>query len=265
MIDTEALDARAEFAEELVSDAAALAFSYFERLGTLTVRSKGLQDLASEADLDVELMVRERLQSRFPDDGFFGEETGRQAAHGASGGLWVVDPIDGTQPFVSGMTSWCVSLAYVVDGTLEMGFVAAPARRETFIGRRGRPSTLNGEPIAVKAVSGVTEGMLGIGYSPRLDANGFLKTFGSLIRAGAMPYRDGSGALMLCAVACGRLIGYVEQHINAWDCLGAIAVIEGAGGRVNPFLEGDGLWTGNRIVAASPMLYPALEALVSVE
>ena len=50
-----------------------------------------------------------------------------------------------------------------------------------------------------------------------------------------MFYRDGSGALMLCYVACGRLIGYVEPHINSWDCLGALAVLEAAGGRSNDF------------------------------
>ena len=105
--------------------------------------------------------------------------------------------------------------------------------------------------------------MLGIGYAPRFGPEEFLVSFSALIRAGAMPYRDGSGALMLCDVACGRLIGYVEHHINSWDCLGAIAVIEGAGGRVNAFLDNDGLWSGNRIVAASPALYPVLEALVT--
>lgn len=263
-MDSEALDARFAFAHALVEEAAALALSYFVRLETLTVRSKGLQDLASEADLDVEVMIRGRLQSRFPEDAFLGEETGRQSVAGTSPGIWVVDPIDGTQPFVNGMSSWCVSLAYVADGVLEMGFVAAPVRREVFAGRRGQASTLNGRPIAVKAVAGVTEGMLGVGYSPRLAADGYLAVYGALIRAGAMPYRDGSGALMLCAVACGRLIGYVERHINSWDCLGAIAVVEGAGGRVSPFLDGDGLWSGNSIIAASPMLYPALEALVAV-
>lgn len=263
-MDSEALKARFTFALQLVDEAAALALSYFERIETLTVRNKGLQDLASEADVDVEIVIRDRLRSRFPNDAFLGEETGRHAVSDKASGIWVVDPIDGTQPFLNGMTSWCVSLAYLYNGILEMGFVVAPARRETFVGRRGHASTLNGRPIQVRSASAVTEGVLGIGYSPRLAPDGFLTAFASLIRSGAMPYSDGSGALMLCAVACGRLIGYVEQHINAWDCLGAIAVIEGAGGRVNPFLDGDGLWSGNRIIAASPTLYPVLEALVSV-
>ena len=62
-------------------------------------------------------------------------------------------------------------------------------------------------------------------------------------------------------MAAGRLIGYVEPHINAWDCLGALAVIEGAGGKINDFLAHDGLWTGNRVIAAPEAIYPELESV----
>ena len=58
-----------------------------------------------------------------------------------------------------------------------------------------------------------------------------------------------------------RLISYVEPHINSWDCLGVIAVLEAAGGVTNDFLAGDGLWRGGPLVAASPELYPVLLAL----
>ncbi len=80
-----------------------------------------------------------------------------------------------------------------------------------------------------------------------------------------MFYRDGSGALSLAYVAAGRLIGYVESHINSYDCLGAMAVIEGAGGRVSDFLAGDSLFVGNALVAASPELFPALSELAAYE
>jgi myo-inositol-1(or 4)-monophosphatase len=251
---------RFEFASGLINEAGELAFGYFNRLSSLTIKSKGQQDMASEADLNTELLIRDRLKAAFPGDAFFGEETGRAAVAGASG-VWVVDPIDGTQPFISGMSSWCVSIAFVADGKLEMGFVASPARRETFIGQCGRGSTLNGAPIQVRSASKLTEGIVGVGYSPRVKPDEFLPMFGRLLHAGGMFYREGSGALTLCSVACGRLIGYVEPHINAYDCLGALAVIDGAGGKISDFLENDGLWKGNRVIAGSASLYPALEAL----
>src|SRR5258708_16038482 len=76
-----------------------------------------------------------------------------------------------------------------------------------------------------------------------------------------MFHREGSGALTLCYVACGRLIGYVEPHINSWDCLGALAIVQAAGGRINDFLFDDGLWKGNRVIAGPAALYPTLESL----
>lgn len=259
-MDADALQRRFAFASRLIEEAGELAFDYFNRLGSLTIKSKGPQDMASEADLNTELLIRSRLKEAFPEDAFFGEETGRGEIEGARG-IWVVDPIDGTQPFVNGMGSWCVSIAFVADGRLEMGFVTSPARRETFAGKRGGNATLNGAPIHVSKASRLTEGIVGVGYSPRVKPDEFLPMFGRLLHGGGMFYREGSGALTLCSVACGRLIGYVEPHINAYDCLGALAVVAAAGGKISDFLAHDGLWKGNRVIAGPAALYPALEAL----
>ena len=256
------LDSRFALATGLVAEAGDLALGYFNNRSALAITQKGLQDMASQADVEVEKLIRARLAEAFPGDGFLGEETGR-ATLGDPDCIWVVDPIDGTQPFVHGLTSWCVSIGLVARGRIEMGFVTAPARGETFIGRRGSGATRNGVPIHVKDAASVKEGMLGVGYSPRVPTSAYIPFFERILTAGGIHYRDGSGALSLCYVADGRLIGYVEPHINSWDCLGAIAVIEAAGGRANAFLADDGLWKGNPVVAAGPKLYPALEALLT--
>ena len=75
------------------------------------------------------------------------------------------------------------------------------------------------------------------------------------------PCRTTSPALSLCYVACGRLLGYIEPHVNSCDCLGALAIIAEAGGQINDFLAGDALLKGNRIVAAPPAVYPQIEQL----
>lgn len=257
---TALLAERFDFASRLIQEAGDLALNYFRRPDALTVQRKGPQDMASEADLHTELLIRDRLKVRFPEDAFLGEETGRTEV-ASDEGIWVVDPIDGTQPFISGLTSWCVSLAFVRHGTLEMGLVYSPARGELFTGRRGSGATLNGGPIHVSQAAHLTEGIVAVGYSPRVRPDEFLPMFSELLERGAMFYRDGSGALTLCYVACGRLIGYVEPHIHSWDCLGALAVIEAAGGTVNDFLSDDGLWKGNRVIAGPAALYPVLASL----
>ena len=78
----------------------------------------------------------------------------------------MVDPIDGTQPFLSGMRSWCISIAYLRDGALQFGLASCPADEELFCGGVGIPATLNGRPIAVHAGAALTDGVVMVGYSP---------------------------------------------------------------------------------------------------
>ncbi|MEO8241454.1 MAG: inositol monophosphatase [bacterium] len=254
------LTARYDLCLTLIREAGALAHGYFQNLSALTIKSKGLQDMVSEADLNTELLIKRRIADTFPEDAFLGEETG-VTAFAEGQGIWVVDPIDGTQPFISGMGNWCVSIAYVQHGKVRFGMVYAPVRDELFAGGAGHPATLNGNPVPRHPGKSLREGITGMGYSPRLRPEQFLRPFEGLIRAGGMFFRDGSGALNLSYVAAGRLLGYYEPHINSWDCLGAVAVIEAAGLRVNDFLANDGLTKGNKIIAGVPEVYDDLVAL----
>jgi len=254
--------ARFAFAEALGLEAGRVALDFFDRVETLSVHRKGPQDMASEADLAVERLIRERLADRFPEDAFLGEETG-QSGFDEAQGVWVVDPIDGTQPFVNGLRSWCVSIAYVHEGEVIFGVVNNPASGEVFAGASWLPATRNGVAIHPNSARSLADGLVYLGASPRVSADQVVPVLDRLLRAGGMFVRGGSGALGLCDVACGRLIGYVEPHINSWDCLGAVAVLQAAGCLVNDFLVGDALLTGNRIVAGPPAVYDQLLALLN--
>jgi myo-inositol-1(or 4)-monophosphatase len=245
----------------LILEAGEKALGYFNARDRLTVTNKGPQDLASEADLNTELLIRERLAKAFPQDAFLGEET-EPTAYNEGQGIWVVDPIDGTQPFCLGLTSWCVSIGFMQDGVIQFGFVIAPARDELFAGGRGFPSTLNGKPIRVSASASIRDGLTCTGYSPKSGPDLFLPGFTRFLEAGGMFYREGSGALGICYVAAGRLVGFFEPVIKSWDALGAIAVCEGAGARVSDFLSRDGLFKGNSLIAAAPSAYGEIEAIV---
>lgn len=252
---------RFAFGLALVQEAGKLALSYFNARDTLTIASKGPQDLASEADLNTELLIRDRLAEAYPQDAFLGEETA-PTHYTAGQGIWVVDPIDGTQPFILGMTSWCVSIAYMQDGIVQFGMVFAPARDELFAGGLHIPATLNGQPIHVSSARSVRDGITYAGYSPKSGPHEFLPGFTRLLERGGMFYRDGSGALGLCYVAAGRLVGFFEPLIRSWDALGAIAVCEGAGAMVSDFLADDGLFRGNSLIVAPPAVYGEIEEIV---
>jgi myo-inositol-1(or 4)-monophosphatase len=248
------------YAIDLAREAGAVAHGYFRRRETLTINDKGLQDMASEADLDTEVLIRERLRRDFPGDAFLGEETGI-SEHAPGQGIWVVDPIDGTQPFVSGLSSWCVSIAYVREGRLELGVVFAPARDELFAGGLGLPATLNGAPVAPSRSITIRRGLVGFGHSPRVAPERFLALFRPFLEAGGMYLREGSGALGVCYVACGRLVGFIEAQINSWDCLGALAVAQAAGLRSNDYLAGEGLRKGGPLIVGNEQVYAELEGI----
>lgn len=252
--------ARFDFAVELVREAGDHAKGFLRDRASLDVTSKGPQDLASAADLSTELLIRRRLDERFPGDGFLGEETGATDFRPGQG-IWVVDPIDGTQPFVSGLPSWCVSIGFVQDDAIRFGAVYAPALGELFAGGVGIPATLNGAPVERHPGRSIREGITGFGYSPRVAARDFLPMFGRFIEAGGMYFRDGSGALMLCNVAAGRLLGYIEAHINSWDCVAALAIVRAAGLETNDFLANDGLRKGNWLTVGNAPVRAELEAI----
>jgi len=253
------LSERLAFAIDLARRAAELGRKHFRSLDTLTIESKGHQDLVSNADRDVETFIRAELAKTYPDDGIFGEE--HAPFEGSSGHVWVIDPIDGTANFVSGIPAWCVVLACSYRGTTEIGVICEPSHDETFWAERGKGAFVNGKPMTVSQTPSVTEGSVATGFAARQDSDGIIRLITGLIAEGGMFFRNASGALMLAYVASGRLIGYIEQHMNSWDCIAGLLMVEEAGGKVMPFDPDTVIEHGARVVAGGPHVFPQLEKL----
>lgn len=253
-------DARFVLARSVIIDAGALAATYFADLGALGVEQKlNGQDVVSIADRAVEALIRSRIIAAFPDDGFLGEESG--LSDGTSGFVWVVDPIDGTSCFVHGLADWCVSIALTRGELTEFGLVHHVAAGEVFVAARGRGAFMNGAPIHVDTSGTIGTGLTGLGANLRVPAMSVSGFAHGLLDAGGMFFRNGSGALMLTYVACGRLIAYYEAHINSWDCLAALCLIREAGGWTAPFPEAN-LLAGGPVIAAAPQIREPLLALI---
>jgi myo-inositol-1(or 4)-monophosphatase len=255
---TEPIQSRYAFAQTLARSAGSVAHNYFKNRDQLVVESKGTQDEVSIADRETEVFLRARILEAFPDDGILGEEGGDDSNGRAI--IWVLDPIDGTACFVNGMFSWCISIAVVVNGVPSIGVVFDPNANELFHAVLGGTAYVD-KPIHVKEAADFKGGVLGVGFSHRSQPDEFTPFMHTLLTSGGMFIRNGSGALMLCYVAAGRLIGYYEPHINSWDCLAAIVIVEAAGGRCNDFLANEGMIKGNPILAAGTTLYPKLTTI----
>ncbi|MDB5930183.1 MAG: Myo-inositol(Or 4)-monophosphatase [Polaromonas sp.] len=257
---TNALQARYQLAQAVARRAGDKALEMFRQRDRLVIESKGLQDMVSAADRDTELLIRAEVAARFAGDGFLGEEGGLERPDARF--LWVIDPIDGTACFVNGMHAWCLSIGVLCDGRPVMGVVYDPNSGEMFHALEGQGAFVNAVPLKASGAAALSEGVLGVGFSHRVPVSAFLPFLDRTLSSGGMFIRNGSGALMLAYVAAGRLIGYYEPHINAWDCMAGIVLVREAGGTVNDFLAGDGLLQGNPIIAAGSGLYATLVATI---
>ncbi len=251
----EELDARQSALATLAREAGELAQRYFLDRDRLAVTMKGAQDYLTTADTAVEKFIVERLAALYPGDAVLGEESGR---HGAGDAIWVIDPIDGTENFAHDIGHFCVSIAFVNGREVQLGALAAPMYGELYLARRGRGATLNGRTMRVSATLTMARSVIELGWSARRPAVAYTALIERVLGAGATFRRVGSGALGLAYVADGRTEGYCEMHINSWDALAGILLVEEAGGWVNDFLAGDGLMQGNELIAAAPGIRDAL-------
>ncbi|MEQ8393941.1 inositol monophosphatase [Thalassobaculum sp.] len=257
---TQQVQDRLAFAEDVARRAGVLALRYFRERDALVVETKGQQDVVSRADREVEELIRGALADRFPDDGFLGEETGGGGSYG-QGPVWVVDPIDGTQCFLSGLPTWCVSIGLMVDGRIEAGVIVDPCADECFVGALGGGATCNGRPIAPADVSDFQAGLTEVGFSFRVPKAPTVSFIGRLIDAGGIYHRSGSGALGLAHVAAGRYIAYIEGHMNSWDSFAGAALVLAAGGWINDLTADDGVTDGAIVMASGCRLAERFYAL----
>ncbi len=247
---------RLEFAIDLAGRAAAFAKAHFLAFDNLVIESKGHQDLVSNADRETELLIRAAIEERWPDDGIVGEEHARRV--GSSGHDWVIDPIDGTANFVRGIPQWCVVIACTHQGETILGVIAEPVSGEVFHAARGEGAFLNGKPMRATGAAGLGEGSVGTGFSGRAPATNIVTAITRIIDEGGIFFRNASGALMLAYVAAGRLLGYMEEHMNSWDCVAGLLMVEEAGGRIVRPDPATVLERGTIVIAGGARVFPAI-------
>ena len=229
------------FAIQTARDAGAI---LTDKLGRVTqVRSKGDINLVTEADLAAERLIIERIKSHYPRHSILAEESGATesviAIPGSSEWKWIVDPLDGTTNFAHGYPCFCVSIALERQGRIEIGVVYDPTRDEMFAAERGSGAALNGRKIQVSLVEELNSAMLctGFPYDVR-ERPHFALDFTNFTMEAQAVRRDGSAALDLAYVACGRFDGFWEDGLNPWDVAAGVLLIEEAGGLVTDFNGG---------------------------
>lgn len=252
----DALTARLEAGIAMVREAGQLARQAFATMTPEQIGYKGPQDFLTATDLAIERLLRESITRQFPDDALLGEEQGGSIGDDT----WVMDPIDGTANFARGIPHFCVVLAFVSQQQTRFGIIYDPIHDELFVARQGLGATLNGVPLRVATTADFSVANLELGWNARRPTSLYLQTLSELLDLGGNVRRSACGALALAYVACGRTDGYIELHMNPWDCLAGLLLVREAGG-VTTDLTAKADWPlGGTVLAAVPVFAEMMSA-----
>ena len=191
-------------------------------------------DIKIDLDGQTQELITKRLLTAFPDHALYGEEG--IAGNQESEWHWIVDPIDGTVNYFYGLPHFCVSIALRRGEEIVLGVIYDPMRDELFTAERGQGAALNGRTVHVSQINDLNRAMLctGFPYDVR-ERSQFARHFTNFIMNAQAVRRDGTAALDLAYVACGRFDGFWEEGLRPWDVAAGVLLIEEAGGRVSRY------------------------------
>lgn len=251
------LNTRLKTAQRIAADASPVAMALFRK--PLSITAKSDDSPVTIADQNTEKAIRAALEISFPGETIFGEEFGQSGNHTD---MWIVDPIDGTRSFISGLPLFGMLLGFVADGAPQVGVINMPALNELYAGARGMGATLNGTPITTSSCRELSKARLFLNEADKMAINDPVQ-FARLITAGALR-RFGADCYSHALVASGNADAVIDFGLQPYDYLPVAAVIEAAGGLMTDW-QGQPLSLtsdGRTLTAATPELHAELLDLV---
>ena len=229
-----------------------------------TIDYKGVIDLVTDTDRRCERTIVEMLTRQFPDHSILAEEETLLERHENSY-RWIIDPLDGTTNFAHGYPHFCVSIALEHAGEVILGLVYDPLRRECFRGVKDHGTTLNGRSVRCSAVDDLDKALLATGfpYDRRDHADYYLSYFKAFLTRCQGIRRNGSAALDLCYVACGRIDGYWELKLKPWDVAAGSLIVAEAGGRLSDFHGQPFDIRSGETIAANALIHPQMARIAA--
>ena len=226
-----------------------------------TIREKGRSgDLVTEADQAAEQRIMEVLSRHLPSNhGFLAEESGPQG-NLEGDFLWAIDPLDGTTNYTHQYPFCAVSIGLLLAGEPVLGVIYNPIHEELFRAARGLGATCNRQPIQVSTADQLAHSLLvtGFAYDRRETVDNNYAEFCHFTHLTQGVRRGGSAAMALAYVACGRLDGYWERGLSAWDITAGIVLVREAGGRVTAY-DGSPLTVASgRLLATNGLIHKAM-------
>jgi myo-inositol-1(or 4)-monophosphatase len=224
----------------------------------LVVEIKSDDSPVTAADKGAEQLLRRLITAKFPSHGVIGEEFGEDRP--GTEFVWVLDPIDGTKSFITGVPLWGTLIALLHNGRPILGAIHQPILQQLMIGDN-TTTTLNGRPVRVRPCARIEDATLLTSdiYNPAKYQDGAAyEAFAKRARL-VRTWADCYGYLL---VSAGLADITVDPIMNLWDLAAVVPIVRGAGGVITDWQGGDPM-LGQSIVAAGPSLHPAVIAALN--
>jgi myo-inositol-1(or 4)-monophosphatase len=209
----------------------------------------GFSNLVSYVDKESEKKLVGALSKILPGSGFIAEEG--TASEGTNDFKWIIDPLDGTTNFTHGFPPFAISIGLARKDQIVLGVIHEISRKEIFQAREGSPAYCNGKQIRVSVAHHLNESLLATGFPyfhfEKRDV--YLDIIKIFLDQSHGIRRLGSAAADLAYVACGRLEGFFEYNLNAWDVAAGTLIVQQAGGLVTDFRGGSDFLFGGELCA----------------
>ncbi len=255
---TPSLDALLAFALDAAWQAGRVTLGYYQ--SGLAAERKADNSPVTLADRQAEQKLRELITAAWPDHALIGEEYGRQPGRVDSGYTWIIDPIDGTKSFISGVPFYAVLLALVKDDQPQLGVIHFPALNEMVYARRGGGCYWNGRPARVSSVSRLADAVL---LASDLDAFARFNRQDAFQRLIDATYfqRTWGDAYGYALVATGRAEIMLDPVMALWDCGPLQVILEEAGGTFTDWRGTPTIFGGEAVATNGALFAPVMDLL----
>jgi len=251
-----------ETAIEAAQVGSVILLEHFGRITAGDIREKSRNDFLTFVDESAERNIIEVIRKAFPDHGFLAEETG--ISDNRSAYQWIIDPLDGTKNYISGIPIFAVSIALRHQKQIKTSVIYDPIRKEMFCAEQHAGAFLNDQMISVNQTGKLEKSLLATGFPFRYKSvlHRYMSCFEDVFRHTSGARRMGAAAIDLAYVACGRLEGFWELGLKPWDVAAGSLILTEAGGYISDFWDTEGYLFNSFAVATNQKIHADLLKII---